>query len=441
MEGETESLRNGGGETDGTGILASRLVLSVPDSLVQQTMTLSALGRGLVRVLCVSDQGGIILLSFYRGEEQGSVIGKLVDWIEEPFAWRAIQKNRPVRAPYGVVSEIGFVDHRAVPVPWDGRIVVTIDLPLEDLAPSLRDLLFPRRIVERMAVTLWGEEALTGLMSEVLKGRKGIAIWDGSRCLRWGSRPIPAFAELPPGFHKRDDGYWLVSPAGIVFSERRLSTPPLIGFSLIRSEIHHRVKNDLQSVIGSLRLQARRSPDPAARKALEVAADRVRAFAIVHDLLARFRGDAMSLRQLCQRLLQVVTEQAKSQEKQIRGAVIGTDLFLPPSQVSSVAMVLNELTRNAVDHAFPVGSAGTLSIVIERKGDTVTLSVDDDGVGFDPASLKESRLGLTIVRNLVEQDLKGSFTVASAPGKGTRATVQFTAPTLLVKESGTKGML
>ncbi|MCS7224913.1 MAG: sensor histidine kinase [Armatimonadetes bacterium] len=386
---------------------------------------LSGLGRGLVRLLAPSEKGFVIVSAFYQGQSQESQIGRVLEERDEFFAAQALKRKGIVLAPCPLTSEAGLVDHFAVCLGPFHRLILTVDLPVQDVHYSLRDLFFPARLVEQIGVSLWGPVPLKGLLPRILRSRKGIVIWDRTGRVVWGNFSNGSKANLPLGAHQDDEGFWLVTPAGIIFSEKQRTPPSLVGFALIRSEIHHRMKNDLQSVIGTLRLQARRAPSEDARKALNDAAERVRAFAFVHDLLARVRGDAVALRPLIQQLLDIALQQGRDEGKNLEGAVIGPDLFLSPRQASSLASALHELIRNAVEHAFSTGFDGQITVFIERQTDRLTVRVQDNGVGFPSGSLPRHRLGLTIVRNLVEQDLKGRFSIERGPENGTVATLQF----------------
>jgi two-component sensor histidine kinase len=100
---------------------------------------------------------------------------------------------------------------------------------------------------------------------------------------------------------------------------------------------------------------------------------------------------------------------------------------LPAQQATSCALVLNELLQNVVEHAYPAHADGLVRVVLHDEGDHLRLEVIDDGQGLAPSfdAERDGSLGLQIVRTLVHEDLKGTFSLANVPPHGTRATVRF----------------
>ena len=120
-------------------------------------------------------------------------------------------------------------------------------------------------------------------------------------------------------------------------------------------EIHHRVKNNLQTIASLLRLQGRRLQSPEGRVALAESERRIRSIAIVHETLSREAGDVVSLNEIVRPLARLVEDTASSPDHTIRFKVEGDAGELPGEVATPLAVVLNELMQNAVDHAFPEG--------------------------------------------------------------------------------------
>ncbi|HEV2756273.1 MAG TPA: PAS domain-containing sensor histidine kinase [Actinomycetota bacterium] len=185
-------------------------------------------------------------------------------------------------------------------------------------------------------------------------------------------------------------------------------------------EIHHRVKNNLQTIASLLRLQSRRLHSEEAKAALTESVLRVGSIALVHETLSEEPSDVAEFGEVARRIARMVGEGLVLPERsvaiEVRGAAgpLGADLATP------LAVVLTELLQNAVEHAFPEGSDGKVVVELTRTGAEVRMCVQDDGVGLDPSVLEGSRLGLQIVRSLIAE-LGGEFTIA-ADG-GTRAEV------------------
>jgi two-component sensor histidine kinase len=196
-------------------------------------------------------------------------------------------------------------------------------------------------------------------------------------------------------------------------------------------EIHHRVKNNLQTVAALLRLQARRIGSASGREALEEAVRRVGAIAVVHETLSQTYEEEVEFDAVADQLLALVSEVggesgARAGAVRLRRSgsfgTIGSDVATP------LAMVLTEVLQNAMEHAFAGGRSGSVEVSAHNTGDGLEVRVADDGIGlpdgFDPDA--STSLGLSIVRTLVGE-LGGSLLIGPRPdGAGTL--VELTLP-------------
>jgi two-component sensor histidine kinase len=184
-------------------------------------------------------------------------------------------------------------------------------------------------------------------------------------------------------------------------------------------EIHHRVKNNLQTVAALLRLQARRIESTSGREALEEAVRRVGAIAVVHETLSQSYEEAVEFDAVADQLLGLVSEvgQAAGSVRLRRSGSFGT---LPSEQATPLAMVLTEVLQNAMEHGFPDGRAGTVEVRVDRTGPGLRIEVVDDGVGLPEGFDVEgtASLGLSIVRTLVAE-LGGRLSIGARPEGGT----------------------
>ena len=193
-------------------------------------------------------------------------------------------------------------------------------------------------------------------------------------------------------------------------------------------EIHHRVKNNLQSVAALLRLQARRMPDAQGRAALEEAVRRVGTIALVHDTLSHGLDETVEFDQVADVTIRAVVEVAAGGRSV---AVRRTGSFgrVRAEDATSLAMVVSELVQNAAEHGV-ASQGGTINLEVKRKEgkdetDVLTVTVTDDGVGLPGGRLPAGAgLGTQIVQSLV-QDLRGKISWGPAEPQGTR--VRFTA--------------
>jgi two-component system, sensor histidine kinase PdtaS len=193
-------------------------------------------------------------------------------------------------------------------------------------------------------------------------------------------------------------------------------------------EIHHRVKNNLQTVAALLRLQARRIEQPEARAALEEAVRRVGSIAIVHETLSQSGEEHVDFDEIADRLGRMVTDVA------VVGAAVrvvrrGSFGVLPSETATPLAMVITEALQNAVEHGYPEPASGregtiVLEAAVSRGGLVVTITDDGRGLPLDFDLATSTSLGLSIVRTLVESELGGEIQMGPASGgNGTRVRI------------------
>jgi len=189
-------------------------------------------------------------------------------------------------------------------------------------------------------------------------------------------------------------------------------------------EVHHRVKNNLQTVASLLRIQARRSASADARHALEEAVERVSSMAVVHEMLAESTEDAIDVASAVRTVVEMVGRGLMAPGAEIELLVEGETGLLPAPVATSLALVAVELVHNAIEHGIGPGGAGSVWVTMERLPGGVALGVRDSGRGLpDGFSLDSSaNLGLAIVRTIVEDDLRGTLTFESDRA-GTRISV------------------
>ena len=179
-------------------------------------------------------------------------------------------------------------------------------------------------------------------------------------------------------------------------------------------EIHHRVKNNLQTISSLLRLQGRRLESPEAKAAVAESVRRIRTIALVHETLSREPGDDVAFLEIVRPLLRLAEEGLQSPDRPVRFTVQGSGGRLPSTIATPLSVVLTELLQNAVDHGFPEGSSGGDVVVqLNPTDDHLNIRVINDGRGLDSRFElnKATGLGLSIVRTLVTTELAGSITM------------------------------
>lgn len=189
-------------------------------------------------------------------------------------------------------------------------------------------------------------------------------------------------------------------------------------------EVHHRVKNNLQTIASLLRIQARRVRSEDANRALREATERVSSMAVVHELLSGSDEERIDFAQAAGTVADMVRQGLSGDGPEVSIQVEGSTGLVPANVATSLALVVAELAHNAIEHGFRGREAGTLTVAMRRVGGELVLTVRDDGVGMPDGfdALAQANLGLEIVRTIVEDDLRGSL--AFSGGRGTTVTVR-----------------
>ncbi|HEV3473393.1 MAG TPA: histidine kinase N-terminal domain-containing protein [Actinomycetota bacterium] len=180
-------------------------------------------------------------------------------------------------------------------------------------------------------------------------------------------------------------------------------------------EIHHRVKNNLQTIASLLRLQTRRLSSDEAKDALRESVLRIGSIALVHETLSEDPSDVAEFGEVARRIGQMVAEGLILPEREIEIKVTGNAGPVGADLATPLAVTLTELIQNSIEHRFGDGRSGTVAVEIARERDEIVLVVRDDGAGFKDDALFGGRLGLQIVRSLIDE-LGGRFEIQSEGG-------------------------
>lgn len=185
----------------------------------------------------------------------------------------------------------------------------------------------------------------------------------------------------------------------------------------LMQEMHHRVKNNLQQVASLLRLQLRQSHYKSLEDALTDSLARIQAIAAVHELLSRDDLDHVSIRHIAEMLGNHQQQSFIMPGKSIRFSVRGDEVHLNMNQATQVALILNEMIQNAVEHGFQNSNEGEIHITVEDNDSEIGLWVSNDGdplsEEFDPQT--SGQLGLQIIRSLTGA-LGGTFKIENRIG-------------------------
>jgi two-component system, sensor histidine kinase PdtaS len=286
------------------------------------------------------------------------------------------------------------------------------------------------RISEAVSESLYLEESLEAIVKTTMDalGATGAALVLEDGGIAWPEGRRGAHAVRMPLRWKRRQIGELVCDRDTAFTEEDRALLASIAHhaavalehgravmrGVLAQEIHHRVKNNLQTVASLLRLQARSAAEVDPRKALDDSVNRILAIAAVHEVLTEQRDEEVELGDLLDRLRSML----------VQGLAAGKDvdaslepISLAGNRATALALVFSELFQNALEH----GGASVRVELTRRNGDVV-LAIADDGRGIEGA---EGGTGLSIVRALVRDELQGTLNLAS--DGGLRAEVVFPA--------------
>lgn len=205
-------------------------------------------------------------------------------------------------------------------------------------------------------------------------------------------------------------------------TELRQQAQELITKDATIREIHHRVKNNLQTVASLLRVQARRARSEEAKQVLGQAMRRVAAIAVVHDTLSSGLSQIVDFDVVFDRVLGLAAEVASLHNTTVHPRKEGQFGELPSEYATPLALALTEIVTNAVEHGL-AGSEGEVFIRADRSDERLAVEVIDTGTGL-PGGTVGDGLGTQIVRTLVEGELGGSITWGPDERGGTRVAIQ-----------------
>lgn len=205
-------------------------------------------------------------------------------------------------------------------------------------------------------------------------------------------------------------------------SELRQQEQELITKDATIREIHHRVKNNLQTVASLLRVQARRARSEEAKQVLGQAMRRVAAIAVVHDTLSTGLSQIVDFDVVFERVLGLAAEVASLHNTTVHPRKEGVFGELPSNYATPLALALTEIVTNAVEHGL-AGREGEVIIRADRNEERLAVEVIDTGTGL-PGGTVGDGLGTQIVRTLIEGELGGSISWGPDERGGTRVAVQ-----------------
>jgi len=185
---------------------------------------------------------------------------------------------------------------------------------------------------------------------------------------------------------------------------------------LLLREIHHRVNNNLQLVSSLLTLQGRSIDDKTAIRAIAEGRSRVRSMALIHqDLYNKENLTSISVKEYLEKLSQELFSTYGVDVNKLSLVMDIKEFNLHVDTLVPLGLIINELVTNSLKYGFPNDEKGILSIGLKEENELLILNVADNGVGYDPTTVRENSFGSTLISALTEQ-LEGEMTIDNSEG-------------------------
>lgn len=211
-------------------------------------------------------------------------------------------------------------------------------------------------------------------------------------------------------------------------SIRKIQEKELISKSVAIKEMHHRVKNNLQTIAALLRMEKRKLSDEAGIEALDQTIGRVLAISATHQLLAKNGMDDVMLNDVMSSITVNMSDACSDSNFKLDVQLHGGDFLVSTDIATTVALISNELMQNSVKHAYTGKNQGKILIIIANSCGRVSVLFKDNGCGFDPKKVPKRSLGWNIINSMVEEKLNGKLTVVSN-SSGTKVKFEFNIDT------------
>jgi two-component sensor histidine kinase len=401
------------------------------------------------------DPDGVLALSFdlaklqpferFQGLPSGGVIylldryGVVLTGLEHPMEIN--ERGMPARAIAELIDSqrLTTVDAKgrdgvdrfyAVTPMRAGSLFILVGLPASETTGWLRQDL-PIQVTGILA--MWAAGVLAAwLGTRIIVTRWTKNLTDTAKEMSKGDLSVRADLAGAP-VEIRRVGDTLGEMAARLEAQRRDLQAALDEKDTLLREIHHRVKNNLQTVISLLNLQTKGIRLESARLALQQLKMRIQTLGLVHRHL--YESDnlkTVNLRTFLGELCRLLQDGSGAPYWRVRVDLEIAPVSLQIERAIPLALLVTELATNSFKHAFPNGRAGTITVTLTAQGDVIRLTVADDGVGTSPPQAANSDeehagLGLVLTQALAKQ-LGGALAISGPPGTATTVTFPLSPP-------------
>lgn len=207
-------------------------------------------------------------------------------------------------------------------------------------------------------------------------------------------------------------------------TEIKVKEKELVLKSVVIKEIHHRVKNNLQTIASLLRIQARKTDDKAVKAAFSDSINRILSISVTHELLAQNGLDELEIKEVINKILKNSLRENLDGRVKLKIEVTGDNFEISSDKATTIALIVNELLENCIKHAFKGKDNGRITVKVKRGEMKSYISISDDGIGMNEKDFDKGSIGLQIVKSLVKEKLYGDLNVKTGD-KGTEISFGF----------------
>ena len=425
---------------------------------------------------CATRESGVAIVvaeakpSMHKSMYKESVVGEYAFRHNEPAALRTLELGMPTRDLRAITQEDQIVKQNVVPIKNEqGKIIACLIVETdvydkekenarmqilsettEQLTESLMDamndrvhihsylndgiIIFDKRgysqSLNSVAAQLYKK---LGYLDELIGIPYDNLVLDGSRFEDLVGTNITKQSEVTIGNITLKVKYASMmlnnsDLAGIIMvikdiTDEKAIEKELITKSVAIREIHHRVKNNLQTIASLLKLQSRRIESEEAKRAFEESINRVISIAVTHEILAQKGVDDVDIKTILERVI-LNAINITSDYKEIDLKITGDTFDISSDLATSIALVVNELVQNSVQYAFIGRKKGVVEIKIQKGIQYSSILIIDDGIGYNIENARQGSLGMKIVKSIIIDKLKGCYNIESDE-TGTRVNFDF----------------
>lgn len=207
-------------------------------------------------------------------------------------------------------------------------------------------------------------------------------------------------------------------------TEIKVKEKELVLKSVAIKEIHHRVKNNLQTIASLLQIQARKTEDKAIKEAFNDSINRILSISITHEILAQNGLDELEIKEIIDKIMKSAVRENLNTGLNLKVDIEGDNFKIDSDKATTIALIINELAGNCIKHAFKERDKGQITVRIEQGKIKSRISIVDDGIGMTKKYNNKGSIGLQIVESLIKEKFHGHLEIKSG-NNGTEISFSF----------------